>query len=295
MAKVKRFLNILLIALPLSLTAQDAREVVPGNDGGWATPHVVQAGETLFSLAGSFGAAVSEIKSANPSVNLETLSIGTELNIPLNKNRITTQQPKGTHWVLKRSVKSGDTFFSIARRSGISTGQLQDLTGLSPDQLQPGATLKVGYFVTGGSVALAAKSATESNRSPSDRAKKPSRFDREEKDRLKSSETLAEFREDSETALNFGKQRGVAVWNQDWKSTAGFYVLHRSAPINSIIEIENPMFGRKAFGKVSGRIPSSLYSPDVILIVSDGLAQHLGVIDQRFFVKVQYLQSDEDE
>ncbi len=293
MAKVKRFLNIILLVLPLSLIGQEVQEVMPHGSDGWAVTHETSAGQTLFAVARMHNAKISDIRSANTADELQTLSVGQKIIIPLDRGKISAKKPSGKHWVLSTTIRPGDTFFSIARRSGLPVDKLQIINGLGQGDLKPGIDLKLGYYLLSGKAEASSRatSITEQQANPDPEIEQDFITDIGTPD-----ERMEAPRHSTDnTTLNSRENRGVAVWNQEWKSTAGFYVLHRSAPINSIIEIENPMFGRRAFGKVSGRIPCSLYTDDVILIVSDGLANHLGVIDPRFFVKVRYLQPEEEE
>jgi len=81
--------------------------------------------------------------------------------------------------------------------------------------------------------------------------------------------------------------RGVAYWEKNYHDNGRFYVLHSKAKINSIIEVSNPIAGRKVYAKVIGRIPMS-YPSDAKVIVTNEVAKELKVIDSRFFVYVQY-------
>jgi hypothetical protein len=82
------------------------------------------------------------------------------------------------------------------------------------------------------------------------------------------------------------RQRGVAWWNKDMKDP-NMFALHRSAPLNSLIEIRNPMFDRSVWAKVIGTIPPT-YTEDISVIVSPGVAKYLGAIDGRFYVEMSY-------
>ena len=82
--------------------------------------------------------------------------------------------------------------------------------------------------------------------------------------------------------------QGVAFWQKENKDDSDFYALHRSAPINSIIAINNPMKNRTVYAKVIGRIPITAYGKDVAVVISPLTAKFLGAKDPRFFVKVKY-------
>lgn len=85
-------------------------------------------------------------------------------------------------------------------------------------------------------------------------------------------------------------QNGVAQWVKTENTSGDLYVLHPSAPINSVVEITNPMTHRKIYAKVLSNMPPKLYSDDISVVVSPGVANLLGVIDSRFYVKLRYVE-----
>ena len=293
MTKLTRIFYLVFILTPFSLLAQKEIQVSLENDGKIIYHHEVQQGETFFGISRAYGVNVDEIIRKNQTTAGAGLSPGDRIIIQFDPQRISSAADERSH-ILVYEVEPGTTLFSIRRASGLTIDELKRMNSLSSADLSPGQRLVVGYFNTAPSGSLS------SRRTPSEVREATQDTEMQTESTTQTQGTIAHeevnLKNPPETAtiveMNYEEQRGVAVWNQDWKSTTGFYVLHRDAPINSIIEIENPMFGRKAYGKVSGKIPVSLYSSDVILIVSDALARHLGVIDQRFFVKVRYLQAD---
>jgi hypothetical protein len=84
----------------------------------------------------------------------------------------------------------------------------------------------------------------------------------------------------------YTKDKGVAWWNKS-RPDSNLFALHRSAPVNSLIEIHNPMFGRTVWAKVIGPIPPT-FTEDISVIVSEGVARYLGAIDGRFYVEMSY-------
>lgn len=82
--------------------------------------------------------------------------------------------------------------------------------------------------------------------------------------------------------------QGIAFWHRELKGSKGLYVLHRNAPINSIVAISNPMFNSTIYAKVLGNISGSVYPPDIMIVVSPEVAQQLGAKDERFFTKIAY-------
>jgi len=85
------------------------------------------------------------------------------------------------------------------------------------------------------------------------------------------------------------EQQGVAYWQKDGNKSNDFVALHRSAPLNSIIAISNPMTRRTLYARVVGKIPPTVYGKNVVVVISSKAATELGAKDPRFFVKVKYL------
>lgn len=85
-------------------------------------------------------------------------------------------------------------------------------------------------------------------------------------------------------------QNGVAQWAKSGPTTQGLYVLHPTAPVNSVVELSNPMTHRKIYAKVLSNMPPKLYPDDISVVVSPGVANLLGAIDSRFYVKLRFVE-----
>jgi len=85
-------------------------------------------------------------------------------------------------------------------------------------------------------------------------------------------------------------QSGVAAWNKNSKTQGKLTCLHSSAPMNSILEVTNPMNKRSIFVKVIGRPSSKIYyGPNVKVVLTPKVAKMLGARDPRFFVNINFL------
>lgn len=288
MAKLTALLILLANFYCFCLSGQSNLKVNFNLDGIALTTHKVAEGETIFGISRIYNTDVSSIQFFNRGMDPSSISIDSTLLIPLDKEIFSSDKPNGKFLKLHYKIKAGDTFYSLGRKSGIAAKTLQSINQMGPSDLSVGKMILLGYYPleereisNTDPMAVNTSSLLEP---PKEIETKPTNDDS-----FITSEGKSVLKDEMEE-LSYHEDRGIAIWKEEWKTTSGFYVLHRTAPINSIIEMENPMFNRKAFGKVSGRIPESLYSSDVILIVSDGLARHLGVLDERFFVKVRYLQ-----
>jgi murein DD-endopeptidase MepM/ murein hydrolase activator NlpD len=98
--------------------------------------HIVQRGDTIFSIARSFGVNKDELMRVNGITDPTKLQVGQHLKIP--GNNTAAQASVAREESIYRVVR-GDTLFSIARNYGITVAQIQILNGLSSDYV-----LKVG-------------------------------------------------------------------------------------------------------------------------------------------------------
>ena len=101
--------------------------------------HKVESGESLYVIAKKYNVAIDELKRLN---NLEDGKIksGQSLNVNVTADNSTVKKigakPKITH-----KVKSGDSFYSLAKKYGCSVHDIKDWNGIPGDKLNPGEKL----------------------------------------------------------------------------------------------------------------------------------------------------------
>jgi murein DD-endopeptidase MepM/ murein hydrolase activator NlpD len=109
---------------------------VPGPAGGGAaTAHaqaagpsyVIQAGDSLYQIALSFGITVDQLQAANPGINPDALTVGSALVIPGYEGVSGTL---ATH-----SLEPGETLDSLALRLGLKRDTLVRLNGVVNPEL----------------------------------------------------------------------------------------------------------------------------------------------------------------
>ncbi len=98
-------------ALPLSLFLLLAASPLLAGESQW---HVIASGETLYSVARSYGISANLLQVANGIADPSRLRVGQRILIP------------GIH-----RVEKGDTLYGIAKSAGCSVAELRKLNGLS--------------------------------------------------------------------------------------------------------------------------------------------------------------------
>ncbi|MGX7104755.1 muramidase family protein [Globicatella sanguinis] len=119
-------------------------------NNGTTTNYVVEAGDTYWSLARKFGLDVKSLQNANNATN-GNLFVGQAIRIPgvanTEKNETeketTVETPTTPTQQGQYTVKAGDTYWSLARRLGVSAGELQRLNNTSSSSLYVGQKLVV--------------------------------------------------------------------------------------------------------------------------------------------------------
>lgn len=235
--------------------------------------HQIAEKQTLYSLAKFYGLSLEALYHYNPYLRDKVLSISDPIKIPIPNRAILRYRnalvSSREYVPICYRVKPGDNLFRISKiffRMPIDT--IMQRNGLYSHNLQPGYILQMGWMSTEGI---------------------PEHFQRS---RLSYNDKMAMKFEELKLSEKKGErlEQGVAFWQKNSKQeVSDLYALHRRAPINTLIAIENPMKQRTVYAKVIGRIPDTAYGREVIVVLSPAVARQLGARDARFFVRVRYL------
>lgn len=258
--------------------------------------HTVKAKENLNLLAKIYGTTVEEIKKLNglSSINLQ---IGQVLQIPIagaSQNNSVSENPapspiqsiatstktnpntaqQTAEPSFEHVVIAGETIYSIAKKYNLTTYQLKSFNNLTVNELTLGQKL-----IIKGEASLAANTNTADD---DDDDTEPTASTTSIKDpKLKYAA--------SRYGLTQFEEKGAAVWiaDPDLEATK-MLVLHRTAPIGTIIKITNPMTNRSTFAKVVGKFTENETTKDVIIVMTKAVADAVGALDKRFFCNINY-------
>lgn len=123
------------------------RQGPPPCPGGFL--YTIRANDTLYSIARLYGITVARLEQANPGINPQALRVGQTICVPLARPFGPPGPPRPapggcSPGSVPYVIRSGDTFYSIARRNGITVGQLQRANrGVNPSALRIGQTICV--------------------------------------------------------------------------------------------------------------------------------------------------------
>ena len=179
-----------------------------------------------------------------------------------NASGITTQQYK---------VSANETLYSIAKRFGTTVEDITTINKLT-STIVPGQVLQVRTGVPTTPPPPAA---------PVDTAKRDSTY--------VAPDSLSRSMPASKYGLFEKNEKGVATWIDDTSLDPNkTLVLHRTAPIGTVMRITNPMNNKITFAKVVGRFTDNESNKDAIIVVTKNVAQALGALDKRFHVNISY-------
>ena len=111
----------------------ETRNYSSKNNSGY---HIVEKGNTLFSLAKQFDLSVEKLKSLN-SLTTNLIYVGQKLRVI--DYMVTNEYSSLEEW----TVSSGDTLYSIALKNGTSVDAIKRLNNLSSNLIKVGQILKL--------------------------------------------------------------------------------------------------------------------------------------------------------
>jgi LysM repeat protein len=139
-----RYRYVLVVALVV------AALILPASVHAQGQVHVVQRGETLYSIARRYGTSVSAIASANGLRNPNYIWVGQRLVIPGGGGGGSAGSGGGSGTT--HVVQRGETLYSIARRYGTSVSAIVSANGLrNPNYIWAGQRLRIPAGGGGGS------------------------------------------------------------------------------------------------------------------------------------------------
>lgn len=255
--------------------------------------HEVERGETLYKISRDYGVSISKITNSNPGINPDRISIGEHLLIPapqleiiaaehLNVSSTAPDIEEGQHLIQK-----GETLYKISRMYQVAVAELVDWNMLSDDELQEGQILTIKRPDGFVSQASTAEIQVETHASEAMLYKGPVN---ENDLSLKYKSNLAsEYYSES-------LQKGVITWmdNHNYPPSQGYFALHKTLPVGTIIRVTNTINGQEVYAKVIGTLPENEENTNILVKLPTTARNELRIPDERLLVKVNYLEKNEE-
>ena len=235
--------------------------------------HRLAPRQTLYGAARFYGHSLDDIYRLNPELQLGykpgarvTVTIPrTELRPGFSRDSVAWFVP------VRYRLSPGETLYGLSRRTlnQPSDSLIRQLNpGVSAQTLEPGQVLTVGYLRIDGI-------------DPNSQEEIEDRYVLQNRDlRVRWDTTMADRR------LKF--TNGKAAWTSRGDQNK-WMVLHRTAPIGSLVEVEDPRSRKTIYAMVVARIPEEVYDSRVVLVVSPRLVKAFGVRDKEFYVRTRHL------
>lgn len=134
--------------LPSTVLSVGQQLLIPKSTGNVETPatptegqyYTVKSGDSLYKIANQFGVSVDDIIRSN-NLTSTMLSIGQPLFIPTGS---VVEEPSN---MIRYTVKSGDSLYSIARNYGTTVNEIRRLNNLTSDILTIGQQLMIPALI----------------------------------------------------------------------------------------------------------------------------------------------------
>jgi len=255
------------------LTPQDTIFLSAGSYGQKVFTHIMEPKQTLYSLSKFYGLTLDELYFYNPNNEGGQYGAGSRIKIPIPNRSIIRYKPSDyspyLYVPIYYVVKKGETMYHVAQRLfKLPIDTIMDRNNLIEPVLSVGHKLFIGWMDIYGIPDAYRQFKGHPLWQKSYAYKKKYYAAKQRK---------KEYR-----------RKGPAVFINGTKSTSDLLVMHKYAPVGSIVQITNPMKNRTLYAKVIAKTPPA-YDANVEIVVSPRVGKMLGVRDKKFYVKTRYL------
>jgi LysM repeat protein len=277
--------------------------------------HTVAQGETMFSISKRYNVAVGDIISWN-KLSGSDIAVGQKLEIRTNatsakasatvpaaaatqpkpsqpletkpsnpspqnqnvdkpvtaaQNAANTQLPGD--WI-SHTVAQGETLFSISQKYNSSVEDIRSWNGLGSNSISVGQKLKVGR---------------EANSNvPVVTATVPVIVNNEKSSATLSSSSSERVDPNASTAYKNIKETGLAEVIEGTANNKKYLVLHRDAPVGTIMRVRNEENDITIFARVVGKLPDTGDNNKLVIKLSKAAYDQLRAVNPRFPVEISY-------
>ena len=208
---------------------------------------------------------------------------------------VSTKSPsattKATGDGISHTVKSGESLFLLAKMYGSSIEELIQWNGLTSNNIKVGQTLQVGRAAATTATSTNPIAATTTATTPTTTTSEV--VVEEVKSEPAVTVPAAEPKQESTAPNTSGgftntKESGLAEVIPGTEANKKYLVLHRNAPVGSVIRIKNEENDLTIFARVVGVLPETGDNSKVLIKLSKAAFEQLKGVNTRFPVEILY-------
>jgi hypothetical protein len=234
--------------------------------------HYIAGGQTLFGISQFYGLSLEDIYQLNPNLRAK-YEPGDQVRVAIPRLMVRPKPAQDSlSWFVPVNyrMRKGETFFGLYKRI-LQLPDPTSLNDLNPDldplRLTLDQIISIGYMKIDGI---------------------PKAMQGEIIDPfVRRNRGLRELWDLRTKSKKMKAANGKAAWTSKGDAEK-WMALHRTAPINSLIEIEDPRSRKIIYARVVGRIPEQVNDRNVIVVVSPLLVKAFGVRDKHFYVRTKH-------
>jgi LysM repeat protein len=233
-------------------------------------------------------AVMEEVKKEEPRVTDRKTEIPNETKeVVFVSTKSPSATTKATGDGISHTVKSGESLFLLAKMYGSSIEELVQWNGLTSNNIKVGQTLQVGRAATTAASTNPIASTTTPTTTTSEVVVE------EVKSEPIVTVPAAEPKQESTAPNTSGgftntKESGLAEVIPGTEANKKYLVLHRNAPVGSVIRIKNEENDLTIFARVVGVLPETGDNSKVLIKLSKAAFEQLKGVNTRFPVEILY-------
>lgn len=204
-----------------------------------------------------------------------------------NRNNESVSSPPSGEWITHQ-VDQGQTLFAIAKQYDAKVDDLINWNGLTSTNLTPGQSLKVGRRGQATASSTPAPATEQRNvPAPTSERERPATTSTNDRPIVETRTPQPNTSTTSTEPKNI-KETGQAEVIDGTGNHKKYLVLHRTAPVGTIMRIRNEENDITIFARVVGKLPETGDNNRLVIKVSKAAFDQLRAVNNRFPVEISY-------
>lgn len=292
------FLLLTGFIIPLATLATEDSIGVEVVDGKTYVLHRIEQGETLYRISVNYTVSVDDILKANPGLESSVYKAGQVIRVPSRSAPpaiVKRDDPKtypgnpATSNSASHKVLPGETLYSIAKHYGLTVKQLMAMNDMTSADIRDGQVLHVSKPQDDTRQEVTVVTEVQPVDSAVLTASSDPTWTVESSGSTPLPYSTLYTAQVSSGAWVELEANGAVTWVPELRQQSqGYFALHKTIPVGSLIRVKNPINDKTIVAKVVGNLPGN--TPDnVVLKLPSTAKQPLKIFDEVMYVQISYL------